>query len=448
MRGLSATALGPLVTAMIQLGPVPLLLHAWGGAKYGDWLLLSAVPSYLTLTNLGFGDASGSDMTARVAAGDREGALRTFQSSWTLLLVLSLAVLLVASVLVWWIPWREWMHLSSLSSHRAAGVILVFASYIVVSQQCGILESGYRCDGNFALGTALGTLLRLLETALGLGVGLSTGNILLAACAYLATRIAGTFGYGLVLRRKSPWLALGFKWARLDRIKELAAPAMGFVALPLGYAVSLQGTNLMIGLVKGPLAVTAFSTLRTMTRLNFQLTTVIAWAVWPELSAAFGKNNINLARKLHRNSYQAGLALSVVAGTFLWLVGPHIYRMWIRNAVPFDANCFHLLLVVTIANSLWFMSSVVSMSSNVHQRLALAFVMASLASLLLAAFLTRTFGIAGAAAALLLTDVSMLLMVLRNSMNRLQDTFLQFAIAMFKPPTIWFSLRNRGEARP
>jgi O-antigen/teichoic acid export membrane protein len=122
--------------------------------------------------------------------------------------------------------------------------------------------------------------------------------------------------------------------------------------------------------------------------------------------------------------------------------------MWIRNAVPFDANCFHLLLVVTIANSLWFMSSVVSMSSNVHQRLALAFVMASLASLLLAAFLTRTFGIAGAAAALLLTDVSMLLMVLRNSMNRLQDTFLQFAIAMFKPPTIWFSLRNRGEARP
>src|SRR5580704_12815917 len=85
IRGFGATALGPVVTAIIQLGTVPLLLHAWGAAKYGDWLLLSAVPSYLGLSDMGFGTASGSDMTMRVAAGDREGALRTFQSSWALL---------------------------------------------------------------------------------------------------------------------------------------------------------------------------------------------------------------------------------------------------------------------------------------------------------------------------------------------------------------------------
>src|SRR5579863_2004584 len=100
LRGLGATALGPVVTAVIQLGSIPLLLHAWGAAKYGDWLMLSAVPSYLTFANLGFGDASGSDMTARVARGDRKGALETFQSSWALLLLVSMAVLLAASAVV------------------------------------------------------------------------------------------------------------------------------------------------------------------------------------------------------------------------------------------------------------------------------------------------------------------------------------------------------------
>ena len=82
LRGVGATAISPLVVAVIQLGSVPLLLHAWGAARYGDWLLLSAIPIYLSLSDLGFGDASGSDMAMRVAANDRAGALRTFQSSW------------------------------------------------------------------------------------------------------------------------------------------------------------------------------------------------------------------------------------------------------------------------------------------------------------------------------------------------------------------------------
>src|ERR1700738_1380847 len=107
LRGAGATALGPIVTAAIQLGPVPFLLHSWGAAKYGDWLILSAIPGYLSLSDLGFGDASGSDMTVRVAAGDREGALKTFQSSWALLLYLSLAVFLVVASLVWWFPWQS-----------------------------------------------------------------------------------------------------------------------------------------------------------------------------------------------------------------------------------------------------------------------------------------------------------------------------------------------------
>src|SRR5579863_7074061 len=92
VRGFGAAALGPIVTTIVQLVSVPVLLHYWGTVKYGDWLLLSAIPSYLTLSDLGFGDASGSDMTMRVASGDRQGALETFQSSWVLLSLVSLAV--------------------------------------------------------------------------------------------------------------------------------------------------------------------------------------------------------------------------------------------------------------------------------------------------------------------------------------------------------------------
>jgi O-antigen/teichoic acid export membrane protein len=426
-RGIGSTALGPVVTAVIQLGTVPLLLHAWGAAKYGDWLMLSAVPSYLTFANLGFGDASGSDMTGRVARGDRQGALETFQSSWALLLLISTAVLLAASALVWWIPWRQWMHLSGLSSRQAAGVILALGTWVVVGQQCGIIESGYRCDGNFATGTFWGTILRLVETVLATAAGIRTGSLLDVALTYLAARSLGTLAYGLLLRRKSPWLSLGLKYARRERIRQLAAPALGFMALPLGNAVGIQGFTLLIGFLSGPIAVTAFSTMRTLARVNFQLTAVLAWAIWPELSAAFGAGDLALARILHRRAFQAGVASSLLISAFLWFAGPWIYRAWIRHAVSFDAACFHILLLVAFANSLWFTSSVVPMSTNAHHRLAMAFAAASLGSVAIGWALIPVMGISGAAWALLVIEILMISLVLRTSLSQLQETFAGFA---------------------
>jgi len=435
IRGLSATALGPIATAVVQFVTVPLLLHFWGAAKYGDWLILSAIPSYLGLSDLGFGDASGSDMTMKVAAGDRKGAIETFQSSWVLLSVVSLCVGLFAAILVWRVPWHHWVRLATLSDTRASAVVFLLAIYILVSQQCGILESGFRCDGNFATGTMGGTLLRIVETTSGTVVGILTGSLVWAAVTYLSSRTVGTLAYGLLLRRKSPWLRVGFSCASFSRIKALAAPGLGFVALPLANAISIQGFTLVIASVLGSVAVTSFATLRTLTRVNFQLMTVIAWAMWPELSRAFGEGNVPLARRLHRHAYQAGLALSVLTGLVLWFFGPMFYHAWIRNAVTFDANCFHILLLVIFINSMWFASSVVPMSTNSHHRIALAYVALSLLSLGVGRMLLARFGLSGAAMALLLIDIPMTVLVLRTSLRQLQERRGDFvrAVLIFPP---------------
>jgi hypothetical protein len=226
MRGLGATALSPVVATIIQLGSVPVLLHAWGAARYGDWLLLSAIPVYLTLSDLGFGDASGSDMAMRVAANDKAGALRTFQSSWALVTSVSLTMLLLASAAVWWIPWQPWLRLSSVSSPQAATILLVLASWVVIAQQNGVAESGYRCDGNFATGTFWMALQRLAEVLIATSVALLGRSLLATAFTYLVVRCLGTIGYALLLRHKSPWIHYGLRHARWNTIKQLAVPAL------------------------------------------------------------------------------------------------------------------------------------------------------------------------------------------------------------------------------
>jgi O-antigen/teichoic acid export membrane protein len=436
MRGLGATALGPVVNAIIQLGSVPLLLHAWGVARYGDWLLLSAIPVYLTLSDLGFGDASGSDMSMRVAANDKAGALQTFQSSWVLVTAVSTATLLLAALSVRWVPWQPWLRLSSVSSPQAAIIVLVLAAWVVVAQQNGVTESGYRCDGNFATGTLLMTVQRLAEVSLATAVALLGGNLLAVAFTYLAVRCLGTVVYALLLRHRSPWIRYGFRHARWDTIKQLAAPAFGFMAFPVGQALSFQGFTILIGALLGPLAVVLFSTLRTLSRLTFQLVAVFKHAFWPELSMAFGAGDISLARRLHRHACQASLAVSIFGGALLWIFGPAIYHVWLRQRIVFDAACFHVLLLAVVTNSFWDTSAVIPMSINGHCRIAVTYAGAALGSLVLAWALIPHFGILGAALALLATDVWMTTLVLRTTLRQVQDSLKTFIAALFAIPVL------------
>jgi len=445
LRGSSATALGPVVTALVQLVSVPVLLHAWGATRYGDWLLLSAIPSYLTLSDLGFGNASGSDMSMRVAANDRPGALATFQSSWVLVTITSFTALLLALVSVWWVPWQRWLRLSTIANTDAAAVIVVFCAYVVVAQQNGVAESGYRCDGHFALGTFWNTMQRLSEAVAGTAVAVLGGSFLVVALTYLATRCVGSLSYALLLRHKSPWLHYGVRHANLTTIIDMVGPAFGFIALPAGTALSLQGFTIVVGACLGPVAVVSFSTLRTLSRLTFQVVSVITNALWPELSRAFGAGNIPLARRLHRHACQASLGLSAVGGLFLWVFGPSIYHIWIRQKVPFDATCFHILLFVAAANSLWNTSSVISMSINGHCRIAATYVGAAICSLGLARILIPPFGEAGAAFALLAADGWMTGVALRTALGQVEDSHKNFLAALLVVPRLRQPLQGAPE---
>jgi O-antigen/teichoic acid export membrane protein len=446
MRGAGATALGPIIAAIVQLGMVPLLLHVWGAAKYGDWLLLSAVPSYLTLSDLGFGNASGSDMCIRVAADDRMGALQTFQSSWVLVTSVSCLTLLLAFLCVWRIPWQQWLNLSSVSNMQAATIMMVLGAQVVISQQINVAESAYRSDGNFATGTFWLGMLRLAEAVTATTIAVLGGNLLAVACAYLIVRCVGTVGYILKLRHLSPWIRYGIRYARLKTVRQLAAPAVGFMTMPVGYALNQQVLLIVIGGRLGSVAVAAFSTLRTLSRVSSQLINTTKLALLPELSRAFGEGNISLARRLHRHACRASLGLSVLGGMFLWLVGPTIYRLWIRQGILFDATCFHVLLLVAVTNSLWDTSSVLPMSINAHLRIAVAYSATALLSVGLAWILIPHLGIAGAAIALVATDGCMTGFVLRTSLYHVQDKFKDFIASLFVIPRFWQTLPTAPKA--
>jgi O-antigen/teichoic acid export membrane protein len=442
VRGLGANAFGNILTVGIQLLSVPIFLKFWGTQVYGEWLVLSAIPSYLAMSDLGFGSVAATQMTIQVAQHDREGALRTFQSAWTFITLISLLLALVTWLTVWTLPFARWFKLATLSHHQASLIIMLWVIYILVVLQSGLIAAGFRCSGAYAVGVLYGNFIRAVEVAALLFVVALGASPLVAVSTNLLARIVMTAFFATRMKKQVPWLSFGIHHASRQRIKELAGPAFAFMAIPLGLALSLQGMVAAVGVLLGPVAVVAFSVTRTLSRVAFQMMGIVNNAIWPEMSAAYGARNIELARRLHRAACQTLVWLMLPSLIVLAISGHWIIRVWTHSHVPFEAGLFHVLLVVVLVNSLWYTSAVVLIGSNTHQRMALLFLGTTAGSFLLAwAFLPRL-GLVAVPCALLVSDLIMTPYVIKQSLELTKDSVRPFLAALASPPKISWVLRR------
>jgi len=431
---LGATSLGPIVTAVIQIVSVPVFLHSWGPKLYGEWLLLSAIPVYLGLTDFGFGSVAGNDMTMEVARGNKTAALEVFQSAWLLTTAVSLSFGLCVALGLLALPVGRWLNIALLSGGQVGIILAALCVYVLFDLQFTVIASGFRCDGNYALGTLLGNIDRFLANGAAIIAAVCHGSPVSVALTLASTRLVVNLCCQLILRRKSLWLHYGYAHARLGVVRKLFGPAIAWITLGVGNSFLYQGMIIMLGWLLGPVVVVMFATVRTMTRLVSGIADMIGKSIWAELSVAFGAGNTALARKLHRYASQASLGLSIAAIAFLTLFGARLYGYWTRGKVPMDHRLFYLLLIDVLVNSFWSVSSIVSVACNRHERQAIVYVLSSALSLPVAYLLIPWVGLSGAGVSLLLADMFMMGYVLRKSLSLLHDNPQEFLLALLRAP--------------
>jgi len=412
-RGFGANMYGQVVVAIVQLAGVPILLHFWGVQLYGEWLILFAIPSYLSITDLGFSHSAGNDMTQWVARGDRTKALVVFQSLIALVTISAIIGLLVATAVVLLLPLHSWLHLQSMTPLDARLVLALLAAEVLVALISNVNRAGFVANSDYAMYALLYSSTLLTQfVALWVIVAMGYGPVM-GASAFLLVRIAAMLlSSGLLLRRHR-WLAYGFKNARVSELRRLVRPSAANLAMPLAQALSIQGMLLVVGAILGPLAVVVFSTLRTLTRVVFGLVSGVSNAVEPEYATAYGADQRDLLRSLYVHSLRAGLWLALSAAVVLALSGGWILTIWTHGKVVMDSTLFHWLLISPVIAALWFSALTTIRAANLHLHAALLYCVSSAISVAIAAVLLVLTGrLANAGLALLLLDGAMTLYTL------------------------------------
>lgn len=411
-RGLGAQGFSQVVNLFIRLAEVPLFLAFWGAERYGEWLMVAAIPSYLAMADGGFTGTTQREMTMRMGAGDRPGALAAFQSTWVLLLILSAVLLGLAFLAVTLLPFDHWLKLNSMPGATLSIVILLLTVHIVLGFQCGLAYGGYSCEGRYARGTNLQSFGYLFDFGgLALAIILGGGPVA-AAAGFLAGRVLGLAIFLVDLPKVAPWLSYGWLHASKGQMARLFRPSLASMAFPLGTALNHQGMRLVVGLVLGPVAVAVFSSLRTLCRSALQPISIAIRLIEPELALAHGAGNQILVRTLFLRASQITVWLALPACVLLWFLGEHVLQFWGRGKITLDVPLYAWLLLGSAVNSLWYVALSVPYATNRHGCVALVFVTVYGCMLLLATIFMKWFGLPGAGAALLLAELSMAAWVL------------------------------------
>lgn len=429
--------IGRLTSTIIQLIQVPVFLHFWNTPLYGEWMIVNAIPAYLNFSNVGFGSVAGNEMTMMVSRDDRDGALRVFQSCWWLIALIGVVTLVVLGGALYYLPVARLLKLTHIGESDTKWIIFYLAVAVMFGQLEQLLQSAYRAVGRYPYGAFAKNIVSFSAFACMILAVVFGSGPRVTALVFASANVAGTLLFCIMVARDIPWLEYGWKHARFSEIRALTAPAIAFMGFPVGNALNLQGALLAVGYALGPVAVVVFGTARTVSRVALQLSQMVGGTFEPEMSIAFGAGNFELVRTLLRRACQFAVVVAVLIVLIMMSFGPWFLTHWTGGHVPPSRPLLSILLLVVIFYSLWSTSATLMTSTNQHQRLAAYYLLGTGLTFVFCYVFARVWGLYGAAASLLISEMVMNLYVVPASLRIARDTLPVFLSSMLRyPPSL------------
>lgn len=406
----------------IRLIQVPILIDYLGVEQYGVWILISSIPAWLNISNLGFGSVSGNDAALASGENNKEKIAEIYTSTLVGVMYLVIFLAVLSLIVVGFVNWSSLLN-TTITDEKNLKITLIALSFTVIFGFLPQIESiKYRVNNKNHRGIWFGNMRPWIDiTLLWVAIRLDLGMVGIALSGLVGMVIYSSL---LFIDTHLHCYAIKFslKNVRKDYALHLIKKGVVFQAFPISHALQNQGYIMVVNYLLGPLAVTLFTTLRTLVRSANQVMELINQSVWPELSYLLGAKKMKEAREVHDKSVKvSGLAaLAIVTG--LLIVGPTLYSFWLGNAVEIKLALLVWFIFPIPLTAWWYTSSVVLLASNQYEGYAVRYIIVSFIGLILALYLGIQFAMPGIAVSIAVIDIMMIWYVRRASLRILTGT--------------------------
>lgn len=400
------------VTIGAQLLVLPLMLWLWGAEHYGVWLLVSTLPTYLTMSDLGFAQVSGNDMTMRVSRGDIDGAVVVNQTAWLMSACISILLLVVSAAFTLFFPIAPVFNVPPRLGEGIGLCAFLLACSVIFSLTFGVVGSAMRAVGKYWLVTSTHATARACDALLLVGSAAAGGGMVSAAALMLSARVTLFLTASALFYYHNRQFFPSIVRADRRLLREMITPSLSYMSYTISNSVNIQGTSIIVGILLGPAAVVVVSSIRTLTGMGRMCASVVIHSLEPIFAHLAGVGERETQKKNFQLLIGAALVGCTVYGIGMFVWGEEFLAFWTRGVVFDQGDLFRLMVVSSIFEIIWFTLQTPYVSTNRHSVFAVYFLGLSIVSMVSLIVFLSVFSILFVGVTLLFLHVSTLLVTL------------------------------------
>lgn len=409
LSGAGANAYSQAVTIFTQLVSIPVMVTFWGADMFGSWLALSALPTYLSLADLGMGQITGNEMTMAIARDDRDQARKVNQAAWVMIGGIAFSILPLAVLVAVFVPLADFLNVVEDQRAQTGPAFVLLTCSTGLSLAFGVLGGGLKAVGLYWVGVATTATHRLLSFSGLIVVALLGGGFLPAASVMVGGQILLFGAVGLWFYRREAWLLPRLTRPDLRLIRRLLVPSLSYMLYYLNNLLTIQSVNILVSAVLGPAAVVVMQAIRTLTRIGRMFSTVAIRSLQPIFAQMSGQGSQVASKKTFRILVWATVVGTAVYALGIVAFGPIFLKIWTRGVVVEQNTLLYLMTVAIVFEILWATLQAPFTSTNRHSIFAFWLILSSGAALILNWALLDTIGIDAAGWSLMASNLSVLL---------------------------------------
>ncbi len=319
-----------LLTILGMLISIPLTLSYLGQERYGLWMVITSLLTFLTFTDLGITYGLQNAISEADGRDDRAMAQQYISSSLMMLIILGGCGAVVFALLFPFVSWAKLFGVTSPIAVAEAGpamaaFVICFALYLPLNIVTRV-QLGYQKSTQNNLWQCVGSLASLIGLFLVIRIhgGLPLLVLTMAGIPLLATLINGFVFFGI----QSPWLRPTVSHVRLPIIRSLFHVGIQFFLAQVIFAFAYYSDNFVITRVLGPVAVANYAVCIRLFGLAAIPVSMFSLSLWPAYGEAHARGDVAWQKRTLWKALRLSLVVTSLMSAFLLLMGRWIIMKW------------------------------------------------------------------------------------------------------------------------
>ncbi len=429
----AAQTFGQVVNVVQQILLVSAFLRVWSKAEYGEWIIITSIPSVLWTLDGGLSGLAANRMTVAAGSGDWARANLIFHNVLFIQGLLSLVIFVAAGCFCAFGDVSAMFNFKLMHRQEAGEILFCMILYMILGYGLGLLRAAFRASMREARGVALLNVQKLAELIVQISVLAAGCHATGIALGMLGNMFFWFVAGSIDARRQCPLIKWSFGPLDWAQARSMLVDGLPVFANSAASAFFLQGYPLIVNGMLGAAAVVTLTTVRTGSRTLLQVVGIVNNASGSELSRSYGSKDWDAYLRILKVLIATTVWASVAAAFGLTLFGPWVILKWTAGKVVISHALMFLFAISVACQCCWFACSGVLFSTNMHHAFNYTYLALTLAGLGLAGFAIRIWGFAGVPIVMVLVDGVLLAVVLTICRRKLAFISLASLGRVFDP---------------